>query len=294
MARYSAAAGMLGQTENTTQSQAQVGASNTNTQQQQITTSNSNTSGSSSSRDVVNMDYLDPVARKALNDLISTLSQGGTPEQRAQMEQRLNEIVTNQSIRGQYSQANAFAQAEGAANSQLSKALQAALPQIAASVDAAGTSGSSFSGLLTQQAAADAANIAAEQGLQASVAYGQIQAGLSGVLEQLTRTDQDPIVNGLIQALNIAKGSIESGSKTSSGSSSSTTTGTETTIGSSQQQQNTATVGVGNSTTTTTPNNKATKTTTGFSGLNTPSSNRNNLTQSAAFKPGKTSYSQFG
>lgn len=294
MARYSAAAGLLGQTENVNQSQAQVGVSNTNTQQQQTTTGVSNTSGSSSSRETVNMDYLDPVARKALNDLIGTLSQGGTPEQRAQMEARLNEIVANQNIRGQYSQANAFAQAEGAANSQLSKALQAALPQIAASVDAAGTSGSSFSGLLTQQAAADAANIAAEQGLQASVAYGQIQAGLSGVLEQLTRTDQDPIVNGLIQALNIAKGSIESGSKTSSGTSSSSTIGTETTIGSSQQQQVNAGVSSSNSTATTNPNKAGTKNNNTVSGLNTPSSNRNSLTQSAAFKPGKTSYSQFG
>jgi len=294
MARYSAAAGMLGQTETNNQSQAQVGVSNTNTQQQQTTTGVSNTTGSSSSRETVNMDYLDPVARKALNDLINTLSAGGTPEQRAQMEQRLNEIVTNQGIRDQYSQANAFSQAQGAANSQLSKALQAALPQIAASVDAAGTSGSSFSGLLTQQAAADAANIAAEQGLQASVAYGQIQAGLSGVLEQLTRTDQDPIVNGLIQALNIAKGSIEAGSKTSSGSNSSTTTGTETTIGSSQQQQTTAGVSSGTSTTTTNPTKNNVKSSNSFSGLNTPSSNRNNLTQSAAFKPGKTSYSQFG
>lgn len=293
MARYSAAAGMLGQSETANQTQSQVGVSNTNTQQKQTTTGASTTSGSSSSRETVNMDYLDPVARKALNDLIGTLSQGGTPEQRAQMEQRLNEIVTNQAIRGQYSQANAFAQAEGAANSQLSKALQAALPQIAASVDAAGTSGSSYSGLLTQQAAADAASIAAEQGLQASVAYGQIQAGLSGVLEQLTRTDQDPIVNGLIQALGIAKGSVESGSKTSSGKTSSTTMGTETTIGSSQQQQ----VNVGSSTSKSTATSGPTKNnnvTSSFSGLNTPSANRNNLTQTAAYKPGKTSYSQFG
>lgn len=294
MARYSAAAGLLGQTENSSQNQAQIGASNTNTQQQQTTSGVSNTSGSSSSRETVNMDYLDPTARKALNDLISTLSKGGTPAQRQQMEQRLNEIVTNQAIRGQYSQANAFAQAEGAANSQLSKALQAALPQIAASVDSAGTSGSSFSGLLTQQAAADAANIAAEQGLQTSVAYGQIQAGLSGVLEQLTRGDQDPIVNGLIQALNIAKGSIESGSKTSSGSSSSTTIGSETTIGSSQQQQVNAGFSSANSTTTTNPNKNKSTASNNFSGLNTPSSNRNSLTQSAAYKPGKTSYSQFG
>lgn len=294
MARYSATAGLMGQTTNEQQSQAQVGISNTNTQQQQTTSGVSNTSGSSSSRETVNMDYLDPVARKALNDLINTLSQGGTPEQRAQMEQRLNEIVTNQNIRGQYSQANAFAQAEGAANSQLSKALQAALPQIAASVDAAGTSGSSFSGLLTQQAAADAANIAAEQGLQASVAYGQIQAGLSGVLEQLTRTDQDPIVNGLIQALGIAKGSIESGSKTSSGSSSSTTIGSETTIGSSQQQQVNAGVSTSKGTSTTTPNKNKTMANNNYSGLNTPSSNRNSLTPSAGYKPGKTSYSQFG
>lgn len=292
MARYSQAAGLLGQNTSQSSSGSQVGINNTTTNQQQVTTGVSNTTGSTSSRETVNMDYLDPTARKALNDLIKTLSQGGTPEQRAQIEARLNEIVTNQGIRDQYSQANAFAQAQGAANSQLAKALQATLPQIAASVDAAGTSGSAFSGLLTQQAAADAANIAAEQGLQASVAYGQIQAGLSGVLEQLTRADQDPIVSGLIQALGIAKGSMEVGSKTSSGSSSSTTIGTETSNITGNQQQ--VSVGASNEKVNTTVGKQATAPKTAFSGFNTPSSNRSTLTPSAAFKSGKTSYSQFG
>lgn len=268
--------------------------SQSNAQQNSVTNSVSNTQGSSSGREVFNADYLDPVARKALNDLIGQLSQGGTPEQRAAMEQRLNEIVANQGIRNQYSQGNAFAQAQGAANSALAKSLQATMPQIAASVDAAGVSGSSFSGLLTQQAAADAAAMAAELGLQTSVQYGQIQAGLSGVLEQLTRTDADPIVNSLLQALNIAKGATESGSKTSSSSTSSTTVGTETASVNTQQFGKEKTTGSGVTTLTNTPNKKTTTANNNYTGLSTPSSNRSSLTQSAAFKPGKTSYSQFG
>lgn len=293
MARYAASNSLLGQNTQQSEQSGQAQVSQSNTQQNSTSQGVSTTSGSSSGREVFNTDYLDPVARKALNDLIGQLSSGGTPEQRQFLEQRLNEIVTNQDIRGQYSQANAFAQAQGAANSALSKSLQATLPQIAASVDAAGTSGSSFSGLLTQQAAADAAAMAAELGLQSSVQYGQIQAGLSGVLEQLTRTDSDPIVNSLLQALNIAKGASESGSKTSSGSSSSTTVSSE--VGSVNTQQNQSVVSASSSkgSTSTTPNTK-TSSNNFTAGLNTPSSNRSKLTQSAAFKPGKTSYSQFG
>lgn len=310
MARYNQQQTAGLQPRNTSSTSGQASAQNTqgtqtqNVQSSNVSTTNQNqqTSGQESSRESFNIDYLDPVARQALNSLIQTLQGGGTPDQRAAAQQRLNEIATNQALRSQYSQANAFAQAQGAANAQITNALQQALPQIAASVDAAGTSGSAFSGLLTQQAATDAANLAAELGLQTSVQYGQIQAGLSGVLEQLTQATEDPSINALLSAINIAKGATESGVRNSSGSSSSTTTGTSTTVDAGSQQSTTNTnqtqtgVQVGFENTMVNPTNNSTKKTSASNNqsLNTPSANRSSLTPSATYQKGKTSYSQFG
>lgn len=198
-------------------------------------TSISNTSGSqsSSSKSSFNSltDYLDPVAREALNKLLKSFS---NPDSAANQygKERLSEINKNQQMRGDYSKSAAFADAIGAMNSQLAKSLEAQMPAITAGIDSAGTSGSAMSALLTQKAAENAANTAAELGLQAAISYGQIQTGFSNVLEQLT-AGGDPAVDQLLGALNIAKGSIEkksgSASESSSGTSNQTTVGTTTT-----------------------------------------------------------------
>ena len=187
---------------------------------------------SGSSRETKTADYLDPVARAALNKLLASISDPKSAINKYSQE-RLGEINKNQQLRGDYSKSAAFADAIGAMNSQLSKALEQQMPTVTAGIDAAGTSGSAMSALLTRQAATDAANNAAELGLQAAIQYGQIQTGFGDILERLTK-DGDPAANQLLGALNIAKGASEvsssssSSSESKSGTSSKTITGTET------------------------------------------------------------------
>ena len=178
-------------------------------------------------------DYMDPTGRAALTELINALLKGGNTQAQKYSDARLSEIKTNQAARQDYTKGNAFADAQNAMNANLAKALEQAMPTLTAGIDAAGTSGSAMQALLTQQAAENAARSAAELGLNAAISYGQIQAGFGDILERLT-SEGDPVVNQLLQALNISKGSMEntksSGTSTTTGkeSSISTVTGTET------------------------------------------------------------------
>lgn len=187
-------------------------------------TSTSTTSGSS--RETKIADYLDPVAREALNKLLGNLSNPNSQANKYGQE-RLNEIATNQSLRGDYTKSKAFADAIGAMNSQLAKGIESQMPTITAGIDAAGTSGSAMSALLTQTAAENAARNAAELGLNAAISYGQIQTGFGNILEQLT-AEGDPVTNQLLSALNIAKGASES--STTTGSMSQTQKGSNTSV----------------------------------------------------------------
>lgn len=199
----------------------------------QLQTGVQSSQGSSSSRETKTADYLDPVARAALNKLLASISDPKSAINQYSQE-RLGEINKNQQLRGDYTKSAAFADAIGAMNSQLSKAIEQQMPTITAGIDAAGTSGSAMSALLTRQAATDAANKAAELGLQAAIQYGQIQTGFGDILERLT-AGGDPATNQLLGALNIAKGASEvsssssSSSQRQSGTSTQTTTGTSTT-----------------------------------------------------------------
>lgn len=183
-------------------------------------------------------DYMDPVSRAALNQLIQSLS-GATSQFDRNNDNRkdsnankygqirLEEIAANQASRGEYSKANAFADAMGAMQSQLAKGIESQMPTITAGIDAAGTSGSAMAALLTQQAAQDAARNAAELGLTAAVNYGQLQVGFGDIIERLSK-DGDPSTNQLLSALSIAKGASENTTATSQSSSSSNTTSNET------------------------------------------------------------------
>ena len=203
------------------------------------TQTNSSSSASGSSRETKVADYLDPVAREALNKLLGSL-QDPKSEANKYGQQRLNEIATNQSLRSGYTKSAAFADAIGAMNSQLAKGIESQMPTITAGIDAAGTSGSAMSALLTQTAAENAARNAAELGLNAAISYGQIQTGFGNILEQLT-AEGDPVTNQLLSALNIAKGASEN----------------STTSGSMSQTQRGSSTQIENSTATTTENKKA-------------------------------------
>ena len=187
---------------------------------------NSSSSMSGSSRETKVADYLDPVAREALNKLLASLQD---PKSQANQygQERLNEIDKNQSLRGDYTKSAAFADALAAMNSQLAKGIESQMPTITAGIDAAGTSRSAMSALLTQTAAENAARNAAELGLNAAISYGNIQTGFGSILEQLT-AQGDPVTNQLLSALEIAKGASES--STTTGSQSQSQKGTSTTV----------------------------------------------------------------
>jgi hypothetical protein len=190
------------------------------------TNTSSSSSATGSSRETKVADYLDPVAREALNKLLGNL-QDPKSDANKYGQERLNEISKNQSLRADYTKSAAFADAIGAMNSQLAKGIESQMPTITAGIDAAGTSGSAMSALLTQTAAENAARNAAELGLNAAISYGQIQTGFGNVLEQLT-AQGDPVTNQLLSALEIAKGASES--STTSGSSSQSQSGTSNSI----------------------------------------------------------------
>lgn len=205
--------------------------------QVQTTLGNSSSSATGKSSETKVADYLDPVAREALNKLLASLQDPkGTANKYSQ--ERLNEISKNQSLRGDYTKSAAFADALGAMNSQLAKGIESQMPTITAGIDAAGTSGSSMSALLTQTAAENAARNAAELGLNAAISYGQIQTGFGSILEQLTAKG-DPVTNQLIEALNVAKGASEKSTTTGSSSQSQKGTSSQvtTTIGTNSSQK---------------------------------------------------------
>ena len=191
-----------------------------------VSQTNSSATSTGSSRESKVADYLDPVAREALNKLLANLSNPNS-EANKYGKERLEEIGTNQALRGDYTKSKAFADALNAMNSQLAKGIESQMPTITAGIDAAGTSGSAMSALLTQTAAENAARNAAELGLNAAISYGQIQTGFGNILEQLT-ANGDPVTNQLLSALEIAKGASES--STTTGSSSQTQRGSSTTI----------------------------------------------------------------
>lgn len=210
--------------------------------QVQTQSGSSSSSATGSSRETKVADYLDPVAREALNKLLAQLQD---PKSQANQygKERLDEINKNQQLRGDYTKSAAFADALGAMNSQLAKGIESQMPTITAGIDAAGTSGSAMSALLTQTAAENAARSAAELGLNAAISYGNIQTGFGSILEQLT-AEGDPITNQLIAALNVAKGASENSTTTGSqtqtqkGSSNSTTTTIGTTTGQKDIKEN--------------------------------------------------------
>lgn len=274
------------------------------------TTGRSNTVSSNTERR--NIDYLDSASRAALNSLIAGLtgntgggggnffrgggSKGGGTNQVAEQankitQERLNEIATNQAIRGDYSKADAFADATGAMNANLARVLEQAMPTITAGIDAAGTSGSALSALLTQKAADDAAASAAELGLQAAISYGQIQSGFSNVISNLLSQGSES-ANLLMQALGIAKGSVERGTITSNGSSSQSSNSTQTT----NSTQTSTTNESRSATETTTPTLPTTTTkkreATGYGLLGNPVVNASTLGKSAG-GTATSSYKQF-
>lgn len=176
-------------------------------------TSSSGTSGSSSSTN------FSAGGEDALRQLLAQLLSGGTAEQREQAAERRSEIGAVRGNRADYTKEAAFADAQGAVAQQSRLAMEKLLPSLVRSAEGAGTSQNSLRALLIQDAANKAAESSAALGLKASVDYGNISTGLSGVLEALTRPNNE-VTKALIDSINLSKGQ-QSVSQSASGSASS-------------------------------------------------------------------------
>lgn len=147
-------------------------------------------------------------------------------------EAQYNQQVLNaQQLQSDYSKSAAFADSNAAVAATLADALEQAMPAITAGIDAAGTSGSALSALLTQKAAADAAAEGAKLGLSAAIDYGNIAVAAGNTATGLLQSG-NPLVNALLESLSVAKGAVSNTTeKTSSaGSSTSNTKSTQTTL----------------------------------------------------------------
>jgi hypothetical protein len=150
----------------------------------------------------------------ALAELIKALQGGGTAEMQASSARRAEEVSAVRGQRADYTKEAAFTDAQGAMDAQRRQALEQLLPSINAASAGAGTSRSSMRALLLQDAAQKASDSASALGLKASVDYGNISTGLSGVLENLTRME-NPQTAMLLQAIQTAKG--QNSTQTASG-----------------------------------------------------------------------------
>lgn len=155
-------------------------------------------------------------------------------------EAQYNQQVLNaQQLQSDYSKSAAFADSQAAVTATLADALRQTMPTITAGIDSAGTSGSALSALLTQRAAADAAAEGAKLGLSAAIDYGNIAVAAGNTATGLLQSG-NPLVNALLESLNVAKGAV-SNTKEKTSSSAVSTSNTKTT-GTTMESGKTASV----------------------------------------------------
>lgn len=217
------------------------------TETQSVGPSSSTTSSSSSGRQTSSSSStvqsstqnMTSTALAALDSLILGLSggKGGSANTAAanaikNTEAQYNRQILNaQQLQTDYSKSAAFADSQAAVAATLADALKQAMPTITAGIDSAGTSGSALSALLTQRAAADAAAEGAKLGLSAAIDYGNIAVAAGNTATGLLQSG-NPLVNALLESLNVAKGAVSNTTEKtiSSGVSTSDTKTTSTTI----------------------------------------------------------------
>ena len=140
---------------------------------------------------------------------------GGTADQRAISDARLQEIKDNKVTQGKYTKEAAFADAQNLGSYFTRILTEQQMPGILRGAEGSGASQGSTRALLTQQAIARNAESAAKTGIDAATAYGQVNNQLAATLEALTRQDPNGIAAQLLQAINISKGMVQSGSQSS-------------------------------------------------------------------------------
>lgn len=153
---------------------------------------------------------------------------GGTITQQAN--QAARQEIVNRLVQSSedYSKEAAFTDAQALIQQVQRTVLEQTIPSITRAAEGAGTSQSAVRGLFINDAASRAAEAAGVAGLGAAAQYGQIANQSAGILGDIT--SKDPVVDSLIQLLNVAKGSVQVGSNV-------TKTDQTTTTDTQQKQQ---------------------------------------------------------
>ena len=198
------------QTQNTTTGQQtqQNTVTGENTRQNTVTGSQTNQTEQSTTQSLI--DRMDPNSRAAFNELLATLTGGGSGAMREQQDIFLN---TLRQLAGQvqaYSPESAAAMASGNVAGLSRQMMEQIMPQILGAQESAGLSGDALTALLSQDAASRTAEAQQRAQLEAIMGLGGLQQGSMGQLLQAS-SQQDPITAALMQALDIGKGSFESG-----------------------------------------------------------------------------------
>lgn len=126
------------------------------------------------------------------------------------------EIATNRTAREGYSKENAIIDSNAFTDRAMREMLEKNMPSINAIIEGSGTSGGGVAGLLKNDAAARAAENAATLSVQAAVEYGKISNDAGQIIAGLV-SQAPAATNLLLQALGVAKGSVQSGVTSTSG-----------------------------------------------------------------------------
>lgn len=140
-----------------------------------------------------------------LENLITLLQAGGTPEIRASRAKRDQAIQLANYLLNLVSPQKAFDDAQALMALNLQQSMEKNMPAIAKAVEGAGTSASSMQALLSQKLARDASLAAGALGAQQAATYAAERAKILSILEELTRPNNEA-TRYLLEAYNIAKG----------------------------------------------------------------------------------------
>lgn len=176
------------------------------------------------------------LAKRQQAQQASGIIRGGTAQQQEQNANLRTEVQANRERRAAYSKEAAFADATDLTARFQRQLLETLMPNINRAVEASGTSGGAVAGLLAQDAANRVAESQAALGLQTATQYGQIGNQISAILADLAKV-QDPTVQNLLQALGIAKGTVDQGVISSSQSSTKQVQTQETKQGNTEETQ---------------------------------------------------------
>ena len=148
-------------------------------------------------------------AANTLDDLLKTLSAGGTIDQQLISTARVEEITRARQQQQGYSKDAAMSDADALIGRAIDAALKAAAPRITRASEGAGTSKSSQAALLNQNAATEGAIAGAAEGAKLAVNYGQISNQLAAVLDSLTKQDPNSPIALLASSISGSRGIIQ-------------------------------------------------------------------------------------